>query len=231
MIIQAGFKASVPETGIDRSLDLERHRVFAGAVRVLSENPRFDSLVVRSEESLAVLTAHLDTGLYPYAGLPWFAVPFGRDGLITGFQTIAVNPLIMKGVLQFLASHQAQEVDAFRQAAPGKILHEVRRGETSTTGLNPFLRYYGSVDTTPLFVMAVQAYWHRTNDMQLLENLWPNVDLALHWLSDFGDIDGDGFVEYASDPGRGLVNQGWKDSSDFHRARGWCHSARTDRAL
>jgi glycogen debranching enzyme len=145
--------------------------------------------------------------------LPWYTLPFGRDGLIAGFQTLEINPSIMKGVLLFQAKHQASIVDLRRQAAPGKIMHEMRLGETSQIDLNPFGRYYGGVDTTLLFVIAVHAYWRRTGCDAMVQELWQNVDLALRWLSDYGDLDGDGFVEYEADP-EGLTNQGWKDSWD-----------------
>jgi glycogen debranching enzyme len=192
----------------------ERELPFANSARIETPDARLSSWLEVSQVDLCALTACLDTGLYPYAGLPWFAVPFGRDGIITGFETLQLNPSIMRGVLRFQAKNQARKVDVVRQAAPGKIMHERRLGETSRAGLNPFERYYGGVDTTPLFVMAVGAYWRRTGDNATLESLWPNVDLALRWISDYGDMDHDGFVEYAADPGMGLANQGWKDSWD-----------------
>jgi glycogen debranching enzyme len=218
LTIQAGLSDELPDRNswerTRAALFAERKLPFSNSARIESRNARLSRWLEVSQVDLCALTACLDTGLYPYAGLPWFALPFGRDGIITGFETLQLNPSIMRGVLRYHAKHQAREVDVIRQAWPGKIMHEMRLGETSRAGLNPFNGYYGGVDTTPLFVMAVDAYWRRTGDNETLKSLWPNVDLALRWISDFGDADGDGFVEYEADPGMGLANQGWKDSWD-----------------
>ena len=218
VVIQSGLNDQVPNGDswdtARRALNLQRQLPFARSAKIETENMRLGRWLRRSEVDLCALTANLDTGLYPYAGLPWFALPFGRDGLITGFETIELNPNIMRGVLLYHAKHQAHEVDVVRQAWPGKIMHEMRLGETSRVGLNPFNGYYGGVDTTPLFVMAAEAYWRRTGDIATLETLWPSVDLALRWISDYGDADGDELVEYEADSGMGLTNQGWKDSWD-----------------
>ena len=218
LTLQAGLDDSKPNADSwEKTLTVlrrERRLPFATSARIWSANPQLSGWLHQSENDLSALTASLDTGLYPYAGLPWFAVPFGRDGLITALETIEVNPAIMKGVLRLLAREQARETDVFRQAAPGKIMHEMRLGETSAAGLNPYGRYYGAIDTTPLFVVAAGAYWRRTGDRSFLASLWPNIDLALHWMSDYADPDDDGFIEYYPDPNKGLVNQGWKDSVD-----------------
>jgi glycogen debranching enzyme len=181
-------------------------------------NSRFCDWVTRSASDLAMMVVGNPEKNYPYAGVPWFSTVFGRDGIIAGLQTLWLNPSISRGVLEFLASCQADKVDPAVEAEPGKILHEMRHGEMATLGEVPFGRYYGSIDSTPLFIMLAGAYFERTADRKFLEHLWPHVLRALKWIDDYGDVDGDGFVEYAQHAKKGLVQQGWKDSNDsvFH---------------
>jgi glycogen debranching enzyme len=146
--------------------------------------------------------------------VPWFSTPFGRDGILTAFEALWLDPALARGVLTFLALTQATSNDRENDAEPGKIIHEARRGEMAALGEVPFGRYYGSIDATPLFVMLAGAYWRRTADRGLVEAIWPNVVSALAWIDRHGDLDGDGFVEYARRSTRGLSSQGWKDSFD-----------------
>jgi len=184
-----------------------------------SSNDQLNDWLHRSLDDLTMMTTDIDQQYaYPYAGIPWFCCPFGRDGLITALECLWANPTLAKGVLEFLASNQAKEVDPSRDAEPGKILHEARDSEMANLNEIPFGRYYGSIDATPLFVALGGAYLSRTNDLQTIRKLWPHFVRALDWMKKYGDRDDDGFIEYQRDSQTGLVNQGWKDSDDsiFH---------------
>ena len=200
------------------SASAELAEVSAAFPQITSSNSRFSDWIARSMSDLQMMIAGNPEQNYPYAGVPWFSTVFGRDGIITALQTLWLNPEIAKGVLEYLASSQADRTDAMADSEPGKILHEMRRSEMAATGEVPFARYYGSVDSTPLFIVLAGAYFDRTADRDFVERLWPNIQRALSWIDDYGDVDGDGFVEYARHSGKGLVQQGWKDSNDsvFH---------------
>ncbi len=156
---------------------------------------------------------------YIAAGVPWFSTLFGRDSLITSFEALAFRPQIAVETLAVLAAYQATEVDDWRDAQPGKILHELRTGELAGSGELPHTPYYGSVDATPLFLILLGATYDWTGDRAFVDRLWPNALAALAWIDTYGDLDGDGFVEYQRRSERGLLNQGWKDSSDAIRDR------------
>ncbi|OYW30417.1 MAG: amylo-alpha-1,6-glucosidase [Caulobacter sp. 12-67-6] len=194
-----------------------RQRTRRGA-RLHSSGRLFNEWLEKSRADLALLTTELDTGPYPYAGIPWFSTPFGRDAIITAWQVLWIQPELARGVLAYLGKHQAVEISAFQDSAPGKIMHETRRGETTALGELPFGRYYGGVDTTPLFVGLACAYAERTGDMAFIDGLWPTLLNAVGWIEQFGDSDGDGLIDYARGAASGLSNQNWKDSEDsvFH---------------
>ncbi|MBT1071425.1 amylo-alpha-1,6-glucosidase [Pelotalea chapellei] len=185
---------------------------------IVTDDTHFNTLLARSQSDLIMMTTTTSSGPYPYAGVPWFSTPFGRDGIITALEMLWVNPDIARGVLTFLAKTQADSLDTGSDAEPGKILHEARQGEMAALREIPFGAYYGSVDSTPLFVVLAGAYYERTADREFLARIWPNVLRALDWIDTYGDADGDGFVEYARHSSNGLVQQGWKDSDDsvFH---------------
>ncbi len=178
----------------------------------------FNVWIDKSRADLALLETDLATGPYPFAGIPWFSTPFGRDAIVTALQTLWLDPTLARGVLAFLALHQAREVSAFSDSAPGKILHEMRKSEMCALGEVPFAKYYGGVDTTPLFVMLAGAYAQRTGDLAFIEALWPALEAAMAWIEGPGDSNQDGFLDYERGEATGLANQGWKDSVDsiFH---------------
>ena len=188
------------------------------ATEIYTSNDLFNESIKKAISDIMMMLTSTPNGSYPYGGIPWYATVFGRDGIITALQCLWIKPEIAGDVLKYLAATQAHEVDRKRAAEPGKIIHESRKGEMAALGEIPFGAYYGSVDSTPLFLMLAGAYLKRTGDMELIRGIWESIELAVSWMEDYGDNDGDGFLEYT--PHRdGLINQGWKDSSDsvFHK--------------
>jgi glycogen debranching enzyme len=191
----------------------------SSAAHIETGNVAFDKWVHRSRADLGMLVTETPQGPYPYAGVPWFSTAFGRDGIITALECLWLDPSIAAGTLRFLAAHQATKKDDFAASEPGKILHETRKGEMAALHEIPYGCYYGSIDSTPLFLMLADAYEARTGDLELIGKIWPNIEAAAAWIGDYGDSDGDGFIEYGNRSDVGLTNQGWKDTGDaiFHR--------------
>jgi glycogen debranching enzyme len=199
--------------GFDRGLAhaVDSYRAWAAACTSYeTDNHALNELLDQSRDDVRMLCEPYPTGTYPTAGLPWFAVPFGRDGLITALQLLPTNPDLARGVLRYLAAHQGKRVDPDREEEPGKILHEVRSGEVVERGLWPNI-LFGTVDATPLFLCVMSEVVDWTGDTTLFEELWPAAEAALGWCEKYGDRDGDGYIEY---PGGRARNQGWKDSDD-----------------
>jgi glycogen debranching enzyme len=196
----------------------EMRRSTAGTASIETSNNIFNEVLCQSMADLNMLMTDTPQGRYPYAGIPWYSTTFGRDGIITALQMLWIDPRVARGVLKRLAFHQAKTADPLDDAAPGKILHEMRGGEMAALREVPFAHYYGSVDATPLFVLLAGLYVERTGDEETLAELWPAIEAALGWIDGAGDPDGDGFVEYQRASEKGLANQGWKDSYDaiFH---------------
>ena len=157
----------------------------------------------------------IESAYFPSAGIPWYVCPFGRDSLITAMQTLSLNPQIAVGTLQVLARYQGTREDPWREEQPGKILHELRKGEMARLGMVPHSPYYGSVDSTPLFVLLFAEAMRWLDNDPLYEELLPNVLRAVDWIDKYGDVDGDGLIEYVgSTTSGGILNQVWKDSGD-----------------
>ncbi len=189
----------------------------ADVTHIESDSHLLDQILTRSSYDLRVLSQVTDGGYFPHAGIPWFASPFGRDSLIVGLQTLMFNPKMALAALRVLARHQGIQVDPWREEQPGKILHEVRFGEMARLHMVPHTPYFGTVDATPLFVWLFADLMRWLDDDALYHELLPNVRRALDWIDQYGDVDGDGFIEYIESKNRGGIrNQAWKDSNDSY---------------
>lgn len=176
---------------------------------VLNQLFRVSTLDLRS-----LMQSHAPQGLAVTAGIPWYFTLFGRDSIITALQTLSLNPQVAVDTLRVLAVYQGTKMDDWRDEEPGKILHELRRGEMVRTGELPHNPYYGSVDATPLFVLLFAETVKWLGEASLFEELWPNIGRALDWMSRYGDPNGDGYIEYTRRSQMGILHQGWKDSDE-----------------
>lgn len=191
-----------------------RREQSAGAAVIGCSDPLLAGMLHQARGDLYLLTTQTEHGAYPYAGVPWFSAIFGRDGIIAALLAGWIDPAMQRGVIRVLAATQARALDPAFDAEPGKIVHEIRHGEMARMREVPFSGYYGTVDATPLFIVLVGTYVRQTGDLQTLREVWPNLELANTWIDRYGDLDGDGFVEYQAHTKNGLANQGWKDSND-----------------
>jgi len=187
-------------------------------VEIRTSNEEFYRLFRQALEDMAALRlpiAGTDHMVFlPAAGLPWFVAPFGRDSLIVSLQNTLIYPEFARGALEILGSLQATEEDNYRDAEPGKILHEMRYGELAHFKLIPHTPYYGTADATPLYLITLHAAWRATGDRALLEQHLETAERCLSWIDQYGDRDGDGFQEYQTRSPVGYENMGWKDSGD-----------------
>jgi glycogen debranching enzyme len=184
------------------------------STQIVTDNEVFDQLLDRSLRDLRALYTQTPQGGILAAGIPWYVTLFGRDALIAAHQLLMVNPKPARLALERLASLQGTVINDWRDEEPGKILHEVRRGEMAGAGMVPHTPYYGSIDSTPLFLIVYGQHLRWTGDVEFARKLLPAAEAALNWIDEFGDLDGDGFVEYKTRSARGIRNQGWKDSFD-----------------
>jgi glycogen debranching enzyme len=227
----SGAAAAVSGTDSDEDDYRSRPSVSADEPKAMhrawrSSSASIETMDVLSERALERASADLrlllnsgpgESERYVAAGVPWFSCLFGRDSIITSLQLLCVRPQVARNTLSILARLQATDVDEWRDAQPGKILHELREGELANASEIPHSPYYGTVDATPLWLMLLDEYERWTGDDELVERLWPNAMAAIGWMDTYGDVDGDGLMEYQRHSLRGLTNQGWKDSGDAIR--------------
>jgi glycogen debranching enzyme len=186
----------------------------SGHAQMKSNNPLLNGVVHRCLLDVLVLRSSLDEWEYISAGLPWYGALFGRDSIIAALQTLAYEPGITEQTVRLLAKYQGRNNDEWRDEQPGKILHELRRGELANLNEIPQTPYYGAVDSTPLFLILIGEHAHWTGSLQLFNDLRPNIERALGWIDTYGDEGSNGYLSYRKKSSKGLGNQGWKDSGD-----------------
>ena len=214
---QAGQLESHPRaTEGTGATDTERAEggALGAGTQVETSNPLFNEIVTRSFLDLHMLTMRQQDQVFFAAGVPWYVALFGRDSLVTSIEMAAFEPEIGANTLRVLAHHQGTRVDDWRDEQPGKILHELRVNELANLDEIPQTPYYGSIDSTPLFLVLLGMYATSTGTLELFHELHDNVCSALAWIDQFGDSDGDGFIDYHTRSRSGARNQGWKDSGN-----------------
>ena len=203
---------------VDRAAPAERLAKWRRQVpQVETDHEGLRTVIASSAEDLGAL--RIFDPDYPErvvlaAGAPWFMTVFGRDSLITSWMALLVDPDLALGVLQTLARFQGKDIDPRSEEQPGRILHEMRFGDAPSLSLGGGSIYYGTADATPLFVMLLGELRRWGLAREVVDELLPNAERALEWIENYGDLDGDGYVEYQRMTDRGLANQGWKDSGD-----------------
>jgi glycogen debranching enzyme len=215
-------RVPAPPACIARSLTSKRAKLLSEwqqrSLKISTSNEEFYRFYRQAVEDMAALrlpiegTDHLE--FVPAAGVPWFVGLFGRDSLIVSYQNSLIYPDFARGALDVLGRWQAKERDDYRDAEPGKIMHELRTGELAHFKLIPHTPYYGTADATPLYLIVLQTAWRCTGDAKLLERHLPTAERCLAWIDDYGDRDGDGFQEYQTRSRDGYENQGWKDAGE-----------------
>jgi glycogen debranching enzyme len=216
VVVSAGVEPALPPRVLGYGEALRRRRAVderLDEAEVRSNHDLFEVWVQRSRRDLHLLLTTTEDGVVPYAGIPWYVAPFGRDALITALQVLPFAPAVAAGTLRYLARHVGRVYDDFTDQEPGKIIHELRRGEMAACREIPFIPYYGTVDAPPLFLMLLAEYWKWTADVVLARELWPTAEAVLEWMRSTAEAHG-GYLTYARRSPRGLINQGWKDSHD-----------------
>jgi glycogen debranching enzyme len=213
--LEEGEEKETPKFGEIRALLRRSYEDWVEtATNIETDNTVFNLVLQRSTRDLRALHTRTRYGDIVVGGVPWYSTPFGRDALISCYETLMFKPELARDSLLFLAAFQGYEVNDWRDEEPGKILHEIRQGEMARMGEIPHTPYYGTVDSTPLFLILASEYLRWTDDNDLLYRLRDNIDAALMWIDEYGDLDGDGLVEYSRRSPMGLFNQYWKDSGD-----------------
>lgn len=216
VIVGTGTRGYGPGRGQQPNMDMDLAEWLAGAPSLDTDWSALHRVYRRSLVDLAALRFYPDVtprASLPAGGLPWYMALFGRDSLIASYQALPFVPELCRTTLRALASLQSDRFDDMHDAEPGKIMHELRHGELVYFGQRPQSPYYGTCDATPLFLIVLEEYWRWTGDMDTVRDLEPAARAALTWIERYGDLDGDGYLEYATRNARhGMANQCWKDS-------------------